>query len=210
MIKRAFQDITNVSSKNIKLTIHKSSHRKKLLRWLYEVCVDFKYSHYTYVTCLLIADHYTEKKGFDLQEYQLIGIASLLIAAKVEESKTKPLSEYSIVTDGAYNCQEIISMETEIIETLDYNIFFKLPHSHFNVNYFSANFTEYSLREKQDVLNCVLSALFERNGYTKNMFLLYLEAVREVEKILKGQEVDDDILFYISNRKLVDRNYSKA
>ena len=201
MIKRVFQDITNLQSKNIKLTIHKSSHRKKLLRWIYEVCGDFRYSSYTYITTLIIIDAYTEKNGFDINEYQLIGISALFLSAKIEEPVTKKVKEYSLVTDNGYSVKEIIEKEKEILELLEYNIKIKLPHSYFNLDYFRNNFLVLEVEEKREILNCIIAALMERSSYTKNMFLLYLEAVREMEMVLNSSIVDPDVQFYLDNNK---------
>lgn len=204
MIKRAFQDITNLQSKHIKLTIHKSAHRKKLLRWVYEVCRDFKYSQYTYVTTLLIIDTYTERHGFDLEEYQLIGISSLLIGAKIEESKTKTVSEYSLVTDCAYSPREIVGRERHILEVLEYKVSLKLPQFYFNVDYFSNNFPDFTLEEKKEILNCFIASQMEQSCYTKNMFLLYLESVREMERALNSPIYPEAIRFYIEHSRQVD------
>jgi G2/mitotic-specific cyclin 2 len=200
MIKRAFQDITNLSAKNIKLTIHKSSHRKKLVRWLYEVCKDFRYSQYTYATAILIADRFTKKNGFDIDEYQLIGISSLFLAAKIEEPTTRKASEYSIVTAGSYSTKEILKMEAEILDALEYDLMLKLPHSYFNIDYFNLKFPKEKQQEMRALLNSIIACFLERSEYNiNNMVLVYLEAVKELEKIFKSQRIEEDIKFYIEN-----------
>lgn len=204
MIKRAFQDITNLRSKHIKVTIHKSSHRKKLIRWIYEVCKDFNYSEYTYITAVLIIDRYTEKHVFDLDEYQLIGIASLLIAAKIEEPKTRPISEYASVTDNSFCQLEIVQKEKSILVVLDYNITNKLPQSYLNVDYLKNNFKQYSFEERRELLNCYIAAQLEQSIYTKNMFLLYLQAIREMEKEFKTVVYSEATRFYIKNNPRID------
>lgn len=200
MIKRAFEDITNLTSKHIKLTIHKSLHRKKLLRWIYEVCRDFKYTQYTYTLSVLIVDKYTEKSGFELDEYQLLGISSLFLAAKIEEKTTKPVSEYAVVTDFSYSVNEIISKETLILETVDYNIFPKLPQFFFDVNYFNSNFSNLDLEEKKEMLSCFIASQLERASYSNNVFLLYLESKTEMEKAYGSRKsLRECAKFYIEN-----------
>lgn len=200
MIKRAFEDITNLTSKHIKLTIHKSTHRKKLLRWIYEVCKDFKYSQYTYTLAVLIVDKYTEKSGFELDEYQLLGISSLFLSAKIEESKTRSVNEYSMVTDFSYSVSEIILKEKIILETLNYNIFPKLPQFYFDVNYFSTNFLTIDLEEKKEILSCFIASQLERSSYSNNVFLLYLESKGEMEKTLSDKKtIKECTKFYIEN-----------
>lgn len=200
MTKRAFEDITNLTSKRIKLTIHKSCHRKKLLRWIYEVCRDFRYTQYTYTLAVLIVDRYTEKSGFHLDEYQLLGISSLFLAAKIEESKTKPVGDYAMVTDYSHTVEEIIAKETAILEAMDYNIFPKLPQFYFDLNYFGSHFSSLDLQEKKEVLSCFIASQLERSSYSNNVFLLYLESKGEMEKVFIGKEsLMECTKFYIEN-----------
>lgn len=206
MIKKAFQDITNLQLKHIKLTIHKSAHRRKLLRWIYEVCRDFEYGSYTYIVTVLIIDAYAESHGFDLEEYQLIGISSLLLGAKIEESRTRTVSEYSLVTDGAYSSDEIIKRERHILKALDYSIPLKLPQFYFSIDYFNSNFPEFTLREKKEILNCFIAFQMEQGSCTKNMFLLYLESVGEMEKALSSCTYPEAVRFYIEHNRQIDSN----
>lgn len=201
MLQSAFQDITNISYKRIKLTIHKSAHRKKLLRWIYEVCRDFNYSIYTYTAATLIIDKYTEKNGFQLNEYQLIGISSLFLAAKIEESKTKSVSEYSTITDNAFSVESIITKEQQIFESLDHNLLMKLPQFFFNLSYFQSNFATLCLEEKLELLNCFIAAKLEERSFSKNVFVLYLESKREMEHFMEKtyRRIPEALRFYIEN-----------
>lgn len=205
MLKKAFQDITNITSKQIKLTVHKSTHRKKLLRWIYEVCRDFRYSSYTYTTAVLLVDKYTEKNGFCIDEYQLIGIACLFLAAKIEESKTRRVLEYSIVTDRAFSTKEIIEKELDIFESLEEDLHTKLPQFFFNPEYFEKQFSFLDVEERKELFNCFIAAHLEGRSYTKNSFLLYLESKKEMEKSVggKGMIIPESVRFYIENSPIV-------
>lgn len=205
MSEDAFLDITNITSKRIKLTIHKSAHRQKLLRWIYEVCRDFRYSLYTYTTTVLIIDKYTEKNGFELPRYQLIGISSLFLAAKIEESVTKPVSEYSMVTDRAFTEKEIVQWEWMIFESLGHELYMRLPQFFFNPDYFRKHFSFLRLVQKKELLNCFIAARLEMKSYTENVFLLYVESKREMEKWLtrQGKTLAESMTFYIRNNPIV-------
>lgn len=205
MLKNVFQDITNISTKRIKLTIHKSSHRKRLLRWLYEVCRDFRYSLYTYTAAVLIVDKYTEKNGFELKEYQLIGISCLFLAAKIEESKTRRVLEYSVVTDGAFTEKEILRKEWSIFESLDHELHLKLPQHYFNPDYFKSHFSFLDFEYKKELLNCFIASQLEIRSYTRNVFLLYLESKREMEVWLANgyKTIPEIAKFYIRNNPLI-------
>ncbi|KAM0687180.1 hypothetical protein COBT_001581, partial [Conglomerata obtusa] len=72
---------SSIIPSNIKLTIHKSSKRTKLIRWLFEVTLDFCYSPFTYIRTVVLLDKFPHAS----MDTQLVGIAALLLCAKVEE-----------------------------------------------------------------------------------------------------------------------------
>lgn len=203
---KEFVDITNFSSKRIKVTIHKSVHRKKLLRWIYEVCKDFLYNQYTYTLCVLIIDTFTETNGFVLDEYQLIGITSLLISAKIEERKIKSVEEYALITDNAFSTKQILEKENFILKTLDFKLPLVFPQSYLNVEYLNRSLKNYELKDKIEILNSFIAAQLEINTYTKNMYLIYLESLREMEKQVENCRFTDITRFYLLNNPNIKKD----
>jgi hypothetical protein len=59
---------------------------------------------------------------------QLVGVAALLVAAKYEEIYPPELRDLVYITDRAYNKQEILEMESDIVNTLEYR--FTVPTIH--------------------------------------------------------------------------------
>lgn len=187
--------IQNVVVKR-KLQKHDVNHRRKLIRWIYEVCTDFQYSNYTYATAIIIFDKFTEKVGFYMSEYQLIGITSLFIAAKIEESSRLGVSEYFVITDGSCTEKEILNMELQIITNIESEWTFELPHVYFREIDMQSSFLEYDIDVKKIILECILAGLMERNRKTNNMIKLYSEGIREMKKITLQKKVSEDIKFY--------------
>lgn len=202
-MKRVFQDITNVSRKNIKLTIHKSSHRRKLLLWLYEVMDDFGYSQITLSTAVFILDRYTETKGLDLDKYQLVGISALFLSAKMEERECKTIDDYVHVTDSTFSKQEILDKEIEMLEMFGFNPMLKLPHSFLREWYLEKVSDRYTIKQRQEIFFCAFSYVIERNVCGANMYWIYLEGVKEAEKILSGCEIDPRLRFYLENNRRI-------
>ncbi|WUR05024.1 cyclin-family protein [Vairimorpha necatrix] len=201
LFRRVFHDITNVSKKNIKLTIHKSSHRKKLIRWLYEVIRDFKYSQSTFGLTIYILDSYTQQMGFDINSYQLIGITSLFIAAKLEERATKPLEDYLVVTDNLVSAEELINMERMIIVNIQFDI--KIPHSYLKLWYLKRMTNHFTMKERQEILFSAFACIIEKNASIKNIYCVYLEGIREAERIMSGSDISKDLEFYIKNNRVI-------
>ena len=80
-----------------------------------------------YLTVATI-DRYLEQTQVRRSRLQLVGVASLLIAAKYEEIYPPEFKDLIYITDKAYNKQEILEMESDIVTTLHYD--FTLPTIH--------------------------------------------------------------------------------
>ena len=58
------------------------------------------------------------------KNYQLLGVTSLLIAAKYEEIYPPRINDLVYITDSAYNKEQIQKFEYEVLEALDFHIAF--------------------------------------------------------------------------------------
>ena len=117
-----FKDITNIKVNKINVTVHKIKHKQTLYKWMYDVSVDFNYHHITLLTAILMVEKYTDRFGFLLENYQLIGITALYVAAKIEETNTQKISVYEKVTDYTYTKIEILKCERKLLDFLDYDL----------------------------------------------------------------------------------------
>ena len=64
---------------------------------------------------------------------QLLGITSLIISAKLNEIYLPKISNYSDITDKAYDQEEIKKMEEEILKTLNFNLLVPTPLSFYEI-----------------------------------------------------------------------------
>ena len=80
-----------------------------------------------YMTVYII-DRYLQGKQVRRSKLQLVGVAALLVAAKYEEIYPPELRDLVYITDRAYNKQEILEMESDIVNTLEYK--FTVPTIH--------------------------------------------------------------------------------
>lgn len=77
----------------------------------------------TYHLALDLIDRYmATQSDLPKQQLQLIGIASLFIAAKIEEIYPPKLSEFAYVTDGACTESEIMMKELVIMKSLNWEL----------------------------------------------------------------------------------------
>ncbi|RVD91364.1 G2 mitotic specific cyclin 1 [Tubulinosema ratisbonensis] len=197
-MKFILQDITNIKKENIILTIKKSNSRKKLLRWLYEVVTDFKYSTITFTKAVFILDKFIHKKGLNLSNYQLIGISSLYVSAKYEEKNVLSIKDYEVVTDNSFTSKDILSTELEILKILDFNLNFPLPHDYVTESELEKLNIALSKLEKRDLIYGVISYTLEKEDRCEGPYIIYLKSIRILSDILY-YGIDKDISFYLSN-----------
>ena len=78
-------------------------------------------------------DSYLSKKCIQKKRFQLLGIASLLLAAKLNEIYFRRISDYAFITDNTYTQDEIKLMEEDILKTLNFDLLFPSPLSFFEI-----------------------------------------------------------------------------
>mmetsp|Transcript_30891 Transcript_30891/g.69398 ORF Transcript_30891/g.69398 Transcript_30891/m.69398 type:complete len:335 (-) Transcript_30891:369-1373(-) len=111
--------------------------RAILIDWLIEVHQKFRCVPETlYLTTNLI-DRYLELEQVERSKLQLVGVTALLLAAKYEEIYPPELRDLVYITDKAYTKEEILAMETKILNALQFKVTIASTHS-FLVRYLKA------------------------------------------------------------------------
>ena len=93
-----------------------------LIDWLIEVHLKFKLLPETMFLTVNLIDRFLESKQIMRNRLQLVGVTAMLIACKYEEIYAPEVRDFVYITDKAYTKEEILSMENDILVTLDYNI----------------------------------------------------------------------------------------
>eukprot|EP00574_Skeletonema_japonicum_P005166 CAMPEP_0201714922 /NCGR_PEP_ID=MMETSP0593-20130828/1182_1 /ASSEMBLY_ACC=CAM_ASM_000672 /TAXON_ID=267983 /ORGANISM="Skeletonema japonicum, Strain CCMP2506" /LENGTH=494 /DNA_ID=CAMNT_0048204237 /DNA_START=288 /DNA_END=1772 /DNA_ORIENTATION=- len=99
-----------------------SRMRAILIDWLVEVHMKFRLVPETLYLCVSIIDRYCSKVDVLRSKLQLIGVTALLVACKHEEIYPPEVRDCVYITDRAYNRQEVLDMEQEILKVLDWKI----------------------------------------------------------------------------------------
>lgn len=144
-LKKYDQDLTmeektfSLHSQKINyLPFHQEFDIKKryiLLSWLMEICSQISFLRSTYYLCLNLIDLYFSKNHslININEFQLVGISCLLIAAKNEEPNLfdipnfagiPVISIFSYLCDGIYSSKQILNGEKIILKELKWKIQF--------------------------------------------------------------------------------------
>lgn len=107
--------------------------RAILIDWLIEVNKRFNFQEETLCKAIYIIDSYLSKKIIKRKFFQLLGITSLIISAKLNEIYLPKISNYSDITNNTYDLEEIKKMEEEILKTLNFNLLVPTPSSFYEI-----------------------------------------------------------------------------
>ena len=118
-----FPDYSNNIFKYQDIKAINEKHRGVVIEWLSYVNYFFNKSNETLFMCINIMDRYTSKKKISLDIYQLVGISSFLIASKYEDTDSPSIDKLIYISKYIYTHNDIVSMEKDILKTLNFDIF---------------------------------------------------------------------------------------
>jgi cyclin B len=96
--------------------------RSILMDWLVDVHLKFKLVPETLFLSVNLIDRYLEKNIINRTKLQLIGVTAMLIACKYEEIYAPEVRDFVYITDQAYTKEEILSMENNMLRSLEFNV----------------------------------------------------------------------------------------
>ncbi len=101
--------------------------REILIDWLIEVHLKFKLRQETLYLAVNIIDRFLSTRPVQRSKLQLVGCTAMLIAAKYEEIYAPEVQDFVYVSDSAYTREQIISMESVMLNELKFNV--TVPYS---------------------------------------------------------------------------------
>lgn len=96
--------------------------RATLVDWLINVHNKLNLLPETLYITVNIIDRYLSQKQLQKEEIQLLGVSALLIATKYEEIYPPTVKDYIYISKNAYSKQQILSMEMDILSTLEFKM----------------------------------------------------------------------------------------
>ena len=93
-----------------------------LVDWLVEVHYKFKLNGPSLWLTVNLLDRYLQRIAIFRDKLQLVGVAALLIASKFDEVHPPEVAECVHITDNSYTKKEVLNMEYNIFETLDFQV----------------------------------------------------------------------------------------
>ena len=131
-------------------------------------------------------DGYLSQKKVDKNNLQLLGVACLLVATKLEETEVPEVNDLVTLTKSTYTREEILDTEKEILGELNFNL--KAPTADWFCEYFCKK-DGLTVEDKEYHLAMMLAKLILLNG---EIYLLYLPSLASASCLLLSN--------YITNR----------
>ena len=98
-----------------------------LIDWLIETSMKFKLKEETLFLGINYLDRFLSKRQILRQDFQLLGITCLFIAAKYEEIYPPDIKNFLNITAQDYKKETMLKIESEIIKSLDFKLNFTSP-----------------------------------------------------------------------------------
>lgn len=102
--------------------------RAILIDWLVEVHMKFHLVPETLYLGVNILDRYLSIVEVGRNQLQLLGVTALFVASKYEEIYPPEVRDCVYITDRGYTRQQVLDMETNILNTLEFNM--SVPTAH--------------------------------------------------------------------------------
>lgn len=116
--------------------------RAILIDWIIDVHKNYRLFPETLYICISIIDRYLTKKQILRTKLQLLGTTALFISSKYEEIVYPCIEEFTKVTDDAYNKEEVLQMENEIFQLLEFDLTYPSAYRFFEIISLNYNFSE--------------------------------------------------------------------
>lgn len=106
--------------------------RSILIDWLIEVYFKFKLQSETLFLTVNIIDRYLSKNQTPRSRLQLVGITAMFIATKYEEIYPPDVAKLVYITDNAYQKQDVLNLEMNMLSALNFDITVPTPLKFFD------------------------------------------------------------------------------
>ena len=173
-------------------------HRAVVIEWLsYTVCY-FSQSNETLFMSINIMDRYISKKRICLNNFQLVAISAYLIASKYEDTNYPLINDLIYISKNIYTQNDIISMEKDILTTLNFDIFSVSSYQFFSFFYLFTNSNNKILFYLGNLILELCLLNIEIMSYKQSLIAIgaFLVAKKSLE--ING-ELMDNKLFYDYN-----------
>ena len=185
-------------------------NRAILISWMLSLSLSVKLIYETFFLACRILDSYSCKAAIPINKYQLIGIGSLIIAMKFIEIRPPNISNLLILIKNQYSVKDVLEIENEILQVLD----FKIPR---DTIYNLFELLAKSQKIKKHIFNMstvfLVSAIFDQRVFDFGIVSIIKGVVDLAQKVCKDKsDFCDNSSNKVLNKFLVHliKNLEKA
>ncbi|KAI3797232.1 hypothetical protein L1987_32487 [Smallanthus sonchifolius] len=123
------EEISSCVSPSYMSRQHDITYRMRgiLIDWLIEVHYKFELMEETLYLTVNLVDRYLERQIVTRKQLQLVGVTAMLLACKYEEISVPIVDDFIVISDKAYTRAEVLEMEKEMMNTLQFNLSVPTP-----------------------------------------------------------------------------------
>ncbi|KAF5803950.1 putative cyclin domain-containing protein [Helianthus annuus] len=124
------QEISSCVSPNYMSQQHDITDKMRaiLVDWLIEVHYKFQLMEETLYLTVNLIDRFLERQTVSRKKLQLVGMTAMLLACKYEEVSVPVVDDFIVISDKAYTRTEVLDMENEMVNTLQFNLSVPTPY----------------------------------------------------------------------------------
>lgn len=100
----------------------KDTSRAFLIEWVIDVHRKFKLQSESLYVGQYIIDKFMSKKSIQKSQLHLLGVTTLLIAAKYEEIYPPKIADFLQVSENKFTESMVLKMEREILQVLEFRV----------------------------------------------------------------------------------------
>lgn len=138
------------TEKKKKFNLEKIKHQNEinsemriiLIDWIIEMHSKFCLTNRTLFLSIKIMDYYLSSYEITRYNFQLLGLASLFIACKFEETFVPQVNNLVFMTAEAYTEKDLIKMELNLLKKLNYDLDFTTPLDWLNIIRYKLKFND--------------------------------------------------------------------
>ena len=158
--------------------------RAIVIDWLVHIHYKFKLKEETLYLTINIMDRFTKTTSFNLNDYQLISICSLLIASKFEDIYPPEISDLIYASKNTYSKEQIIKTEYEILKKLNFNLLYNSSYKFLSYYYLTSQINNIKvLHLAQYILELSLlnlsSLKFKQSLRAASVFYMAIKILKE-------------------------------
>lgn len=138
--------------------------RRKLVKWMDELCEDFDFKPETYFLSVAILDQYLHLSEATSKELQLVGASVIYISAKIFETKLVTPNSYVYSAGDIFTAPDLLEKEKDILIKLGFKTDFPIAMKY--LKYLGMELNEQEMEECVELLT-ILDESVDSYNYSR-------------------------------------------